>query len=975
QGINDIAVQPDGKIIIGGSFTTLGGGGTGVNARSYLGRVNPDGSLDASFNPGANNSVLSVCVQTDGKILVGGNFTTLGGGGTGTTTRNYIGRLNADGSLDTSFNPGANARVHVIATQRDGRILVGGDFTMLGVSGTTIRNYLGRLNADGSVDGGFLSGANQGVYSLAVQTDGKIVVGGAFTALSDAATGTTTRNRLGRFSADGALDASFDPGANSDVFAVAVQGDGKILAGGSFTTLGGGGTGLASRSNLGRVTNTDAALDSLTVTGGGASVIWARGGAGPEVWRVTFEASADGATYTLLGAGSRTSGGWQLGGLNLPLGDNLFIRARGFYATGAHGGSGSAVESIRRAYSAAPCTYTLSSSSASVPSGVNAGAVTLFTSDASCSWTAPNTAFVTVTSNSIGAGTTIITWVTAINSSASPRTAVVSIAGLAYTVTQAGVSATRRVRNDFNHDALSDIAVFRPSLGRWYIIDQVIADWGAPGDLPVPGDYNGDGNPEIAVFRPSNSTWYVSNGVTVVWGLPGDIPVPGDYNGDHVTDIAVFRPRTGQWLVRNVGTFAWGLAGDLPVAADYNGDGTTDIAVYRPSTGTWYVRNGSTTVYGLAADIPVPADYDGNGTADIAVFRPSSGTWFVMGQYIADWGASGDVPVPMDRSGDGIAELGVFHRATGVWQFKNHVSDTNESVLWGATGDLPLGGVVAPLTTLAGDFDGDRRADLTVYRPSTGDWLTLRTVNGFTDYTVHTFGLSTDTLVARDYDGDGKIDPAVYRPFTGRWFMLRSSTNFTDYISRDWGLDGDIPVPADYDGDGKADVAVFRPSLGRWLVLLSSTDNTSYLSQDFGLNGDIPVPGDYDGDGRADIAVFRPSTGQWFVYNRISGTYTVRNWGLSGDLPAAADFDGDGKADLTVYRPSLGRWYIRSTIDDTTITVDWGLSDDAIAPADYDGDGKADVAVYRPSNGDWYVRGQFHRNWGQAGDLPGIKVP
>jgi hypothetical protein len=128
----------------------LGGGGTGTTPRNYIGRLNPDGSLDTSFDPGANGSVGAIALQPDGKILVGGDFTTLGGGGTGTTPRKYIGRLNPDGSLDTSFNPGADGYVHALALQSggsDGKILVGGDFTTLGGGGTgaITRNHIARL--------------------------------------------------------------------------------------------------------------------------------------------------------------------------------------------------------------------------------------------------------------------------------------------------------------------------------------------------------------------------------------------------------------------------------------------------------------------------------------------------------------------------------------------------------------------------------------------------------------------------------------------------------------------------------------------------------------------------------------------------------------------------------------------------------------------------------------------------------------
>ena len=950
-----VAVQPDGKILAGGNFNAVGSGMV-LTARQNIARFNADGSLDTGFDPGASGNVLALAVQADGKIVVGGNFSTLGGGGTGVNTRQGIGRLNANGSIDTVFNPGATALptgavpiFRAIVLQPDGKILLGGDFNGLGGGNGTafVRNFIARLNADagGTVDAAFNPGATSisGVDTLALQTDGKVVVGGAFTRLGDgggqSGSAGVVRANIGRIDAAGAVD-SFNPGASAQVLTIVIQTDGKIVVGGAFTAMGSAlqtPPGPSTRNYIGRLT-VDGIVDSSF-------------NPGANNWVQALALQADGAIVA--------------GGVFDRLGNGSSLAA----------GVGTLRNHIGRIVSTVPCTFALSSSSASVASGVNSGGVTLTASDPTCAWTAPNNSFITVTSNSSGMGTTLVTWAVSINPSTSPRSGAIAIAGLTFTITQAGASTTRRVDIDFNHDAITDIAVFRPSLGRWFVSGQPTSDWGAPGDMPVPGDYDGDGNPDVTVFRPSNGTWYVRNGVTVVWGMPGDIPVPGDYNGDHVTDIAVFRPGTGQWLVRNVGTFAWGLAGDLPVQADYNGDGSTDIAVYRSATGTWYVRNITTAVYGFAADIPVPADYDGNGTADIAVFRPATGTWLVMGQFTASWGASADVPVPLDRSGDGVAELGVFRRATGTWYFKNRVLDASESLVWGASGDIPLGRALPPVATLAGDFDGDRKADLTVFRPSTGDWVTNRSLSGFTDYTVRTFGASGDIPVARDYDGDGKIDPAVFRPSSSRWYMLRSSSGFTDYLVQDWGLSGDIPVPGDYDGDGKADVTVFRPSLGRWVILLSSSGGTTYLAYDFGINGDIPVPADYDGDGRTDVAVYRPSTGDWYIYNRTAGTYTVSAWGLNGDVPAPADFDGDGKADLAVFRPSLGRWFIKSSIDGSFQAIDWGLSGDVMVPADFDADGKADVAVFRPSTGYWYVRGQFNRSWGLAGDLSGIKIP
>ncbi len=246
-----LALQADGKILVGGFFTALGG-----QSRIDLGRLNADGTLDTSFNPGANGSVYSLALQADGKILVGGFFTTLGG-----QSRNYIGRLNADGTLDISFNPGASYIVTSMAVQADGKILVGGGFTTLGGQS---RSYIGRLHADGTLDLEFLpsaAGLNPVVSSLAVQADGKTLLGGYFTSL-----GGQTRTNLARLNADGSLDLGFNPGAGGQVNSLAVQADGKILVGGGFNTLGG-----QSRNYIGRL-NADGTLDTSFNPGANSTV-------------------------------------------------------------------------------------------------------------------------------------------------------------------------------------------------------------------------------------------------------------------------------------------------------------------------------------------------------------------------------------------------------------------------------------------------------------------------------------------------------------------------------------------------------------------------------------------------------------------------------------------------------------------------------------------------------------------------------
>jgi len=345
--INEVLVQADGKILIAGNFTTLQPNGAATaTARNYLARLNADGTLATAFNPKPNLYAWALAVQADGKILVGGAFTALQpNGAPSATTRSRIAGLNADGSLDTAFNPNANSSVEGISLQADGRILILGQFTALqpnGAASATTRNRIARLNSDGSLDAGFNPNANNRVFSLAVQADGKILAGGAFTTLQpNGAASATTRNRVARLNTDGTLETTFNPNANSTVYGVAVQADGKVLLGGSFTALQPNGAATATARNGFARLNNDAATQSLS-TPSASQVVWQRGGAAPEVSRVTFELSVNGgATWTLLGHGARVAAtaNWQLTGLSLPGTGQIRARGRtsGGYGSGSEG--------------------------------------------------------------------------------------------------------------------------------------------------------------------------------------------------------------------------------------------------------------------------------------------------------------------------------------------------------------------------------------------------------------------------------------------------------------------------------------------------------------------------------------------------------------------------------------------------------------------------------------------------------------
>jgi len=223
-----VAVQSNGKILIGGRFTALAPNGGGSFTRNRIARLNADGTLDTLFNPISNGDVKAIAIQPDGKILVGGSFTTFAG-----QTRNHIARLDPVTGQSDSFNPNANGDVESIAIQADGKILVGGSFNGAGSIGGQTRNRIARLDATTGLADSFDPNANARVDTI-VLARGRILVGGVFTTI-----GGQTRNRIARLDPATGLADSFDPNANGAVGAIAVQADGKVLAGGSFTSIGG----------------------------------------------------------------------------------------------------------------------------------------------------------------------------------------------------------------------------------------------------------------------------------------------------------------------------------------------------------------------------------------------------------------------------------------------------------------------------------------------------------------------------------------------------------------------------------------------------------------------------------------------------------------------------------------------------------------------------------------------------------------
>ncbi|PTN35145.1 hypothetical protein [Desulfonatronum sp. SC1] len=359
--VRALAVQPDGKILVAGVFTEITAPNSERFPRNRLIRLDENGFLDNHFqftgSNGPNLSVFSLALQPDGKVIVAGNFTTFNGN----PNYKYIVRLNPDKTVDTDFNPpDLNDGVYALALQPDGKIVIGGAFTT--VAPFTSQRRIARLNPDGSLDSGFMTGIvstpgmNADVRTLALQTDGKIWAGGNFTSIS-VGTGSQTTNRIVRLHPSGSLDKAFPAGADgvhgtggpegANVNALALQADGKVLVGGHFTQLQN-----EERSCIGRMiqsTATEAAFQELSVNSSGTVVSWDRSGPAPEFHRVSFEQSVDGQNYTALGPGfyNLDQGSWQLDGLSLNLGEGVWVRARGHFSTGRYNGSGSMLESVR----------------------------------------------------------------------------------------------------------------------------------------------------------------------------------------------------------------------------------------------------------------------------------------------------------------------------------------------------------------------------------------------------------------------------------------------------------------------------------------------------------------------------------------------------------------------------------------------------------------------------------------------------
>lgn len=656
----DMVIQADGKIVVVGYAYA-----SSSPANFTVTRYNPGGSLDSSF---------------DGDGIVTGHFRI-----TGSYTASY-GRA--------------------VAIQTDGKIVIAGESAVVENNLATTDFGVARLNPDGSFDNSFdgdgrvnFSAAttqHDQAYQVAIQPSGKIVVSG------NAGNGVNTfAPAVARLNPNGSLDTTFfEDGVVdyvNDIYGYAsalyIQPDGKI----------------------------NIVTDIVSPT--------------PEALTIFLRYNEDGSPDMTFGNGGRRASealgrvnavGFQPDG-KIILGSQFFtvVRLNADYTLDtSFGNNGGATVSFGPHFNwmndlaVQPDGKIIVAGYTNTEAGVNVACdftLARFNADGSLDTTFDLDGKIVV---SVGSR---IERAEAVRALPNGKILMLGKAGQTNVVGKATLLRFMGDINtaDFDGDTKTDISVFRPSTGAWYLSQSAsgfsAVNWGVGSDKLVPGDYTGDGRTDIAVFRPTTGDWFILRSenytfYSIRFGTAEDQPAQGDFDGDGKTDVSVFRPSTGVWYRLNslggsLSQIQFGTAEDRPVVGDFDGDGRSDINVFRPSNSTFYRLNSSNggfsaIQFGTGGDLPVSADFDGDSKTDIAVFRPSDGVWYWLrssdgGFQAIQWGQNGDVPVAADFDGDGKSDVAVFRPASGTW-YLNRSQLGFAGIQFGQNGDQPIPNVAVP---------------------------------------------------------------------------------------------------------------------------------------------------------------------------------------------------------------------------------------------------------------------------------------
>ncbi len=670
------------------------------------------GDLDLSFGSGGivvtdvasawSDEVTDIEVQTDGKILVAGvlgdSFICEYPDCRDPDPLAFINRYLPTGVLDTSFGTGgkiifplsSGEVVNHIALQTDGKIVAVGYhyYQVIGNSNFIIF----RFNADGTLDTSFGTGGKSTTNfatlseGVVIQPDGKIV------ALAWGCNASGYCHSFGtiRFNVNGSLDTAFGAGGrvvttvSSRNFPadVSLQPDGKIIIAGSAADNFSGFLDYA----IVRY-NSNGSLDASFGAGGIVSTditqtdnpnaialqpdgkILVNGNSG--IVRYNANGSMD--------TGFAAGGIFTHGGGNSPIYDIALQRSGKIVAAGYV---------FQESHSVFALTRLNADGSRDASFGTNGNITTPIGNQYDSSYALaiqPNGKIISggfTTQSDLFANVALVRY-------------------------QGDAVASRHTPFDFDGDGRSDISVFRPINGVWYLNQSTngfsATQFGLSADKITPADFDGDGKTDISVYRDGVWYWLKSSDNSFnarQFGIASDIPVPADYSGDGSAELAVYR--NGVWWIQNltnnqVNTIQFGISNDKPVPADYDGDGRIDQAIYR--NGEWHLNRSSqgyTVVnFGLATDKPLIGDYDGDGRADQSVYR--DGTWYLLqssqGFTAFPFGLSTDIPAPADYDGDGRTDAAVYRN--GTWYLRQSASGISIQQ-FGLTNDKPVSAAFLP---------------------------------------------------------------------------------------------------------------------------------------------------------------------------------------------------------------------------------------------------------------------------------------
>ena len=958
-------VQADGKVVIWGSNYLGTNYVVGGQGRGMMVRLNVDGSVDTSFNfCNCVQTIYGVGVQSDGRYIVAG-----------TNGNSRVVRLNIDGSQDMSFATSLagfqGSQADFFGFAPDGKIYVshGGSLGQGFHAG-----YLIRLNTDGSPDSSFSaitydSGRLIWGYlrAIAVLPSGKLYV--AVTTQS----GSSQTASLRRFNANGALDSTFEQpslSSQTNISTLALQPDESLLVGGSFFSMNGVNTQnfvrLLPAGNIDTSFVPDhimTVVPKIRSVSNGKILFSATG----NLKRLNFDGTLD-PTFSLPIGYSPGSGNWDIGADEKV----VFFNSQGI--------SNNDTPLVR----------------------LNSGGDIDSTFSPNIGMYGQASALAVQQDNkTIVAGTF-------------SRANVVSRTNLAR----------------FNADGTTDVT-FDTGTGFNNVPSKIVVQ--ADGKILVAGPFTTfNGNPVNGLIRLNSNGSIDGSFAPVVAGVigaelepDGKVLVFGSFttvNGNNNARLArlnsdgsvdsAFNPQIasgsvyaamqdvgGKYIVGGAFTGVDGFNRSNLVRLNANGSldqtftatGVATINDVRPAAGGKYVCiSGAGSPTGLIRR-------NNDGTAD-ATFRTNTflgnsdprlyamliqpdGTIILGGNFysingtsrgnIARFDANGNLDTLFFPTGANTVVNTLARQANGDvivgGQFSNFAGYSRSGIARITPGALVR---VTPF-----DFDGDGRADVSVFRASEGRWyilqsadLTMRQVN---------FAVAGDIPAPADFDGDGKTDVAIYRPSNGDWWSISSISGMQ--INGSFGQTGGIPLPSDFSGDGRADYIVFRPANNNWFRINSANGQPN--SPNFGAPGDKPVIADFNGDGMVDPAIYRPSDGNWWWKSSGDGIDRATKWGLPDDKCVPADYTGDGRTDFGIYRPSTGVWYIYDLANNSSIIYPFGTNGDRPVSADFDGDGRADTSVFRPSDGIWYLlrstSGYTGYQWGIATDaaVPNVYVP